>query len=67
MAKKPISNNFYRGKRIRSYAELYFLFLERRSVYHVDWGIKSAAVIINLPIHSVMEAINKKKLYCTTK
>jgi hypothetical protein len=63
MSRKPISNSYYQGKVIKTAEELSQLAKERKSVYHKNWGIKPAAVIINLPLHSIMESIEQRMFY----
>jgi hypothetical protein len=67
MSRKPISPNFYRGKAVKSIEELANLAELRKSVYHYHWGIKPAAVIINLPICTVLGEIRKGFFYNITK
>lgn len=67
MAKKPISNNFYRGSLIKTDIELQCLSESHKSVYHSNWGIKPAAVILNLPRKTVEDIIDDRMLYYITK
>jgi len=67
MRKIPISHSFYRGKLIRNASELSQLANEKKSVYHRNWGIKPASVIINLPCGVILDCIASKMLYYTIK
>ena len=67
MAKKPISSNFYRGSLIKTEIELRCLADSHKSVYHSRWGIKPAAVILNLPRKTVQGIIDDQLIYYITK
>ena len=67
MSKKPISQNYYRGKKVRSHEELSSLSKRGESVYKKEWGIKPAVFIINLPYCMLVEVIRKGELYNITK
>lgn len=62
-----ISKNFIKGDLITDPKELFQLVADKKSVYHSNWGIKPASVIVNMSFYSVMKSIKDKSLYKTTK
>lgn len=60
---KVISKNYYKGEKIINPSDLVRLALEKRSVYHPNWGVKPASVIISMPLREVMKAIEANKLF----
>lgn len=62
-----ISENFVKGVPITEPEELMMLAHEKKSVYHSVWGIKPAAVIINMNFSQVYRMIQEHRLYTTIK
>lgn len=62
-----ISKNFIKGDPIRSADQLIKLSYDKKSIYHYVYGIKPAAVIINMSFYQVIRMIEENKLYTIVK
>lgn len=62
-----ISKNFIKGESIKDVDELMELMNNKKSVYHNNWGVKPASVIVNMSFYCVMKMIQSKMLFKTIK
>lgn len=62
-----ISDNFIKGYEITSTDELIRLAHNKKSVYHSNFGIKPASVIINMNFSCVIRMIERNLLFTTIK
>lgn len=58
-----ISKNYYKGSNITDHLEIIRLANEKKSIYHPNWGIKPAAIILSMQFRVVLDLINRKMLY----
>jgi uncharacterized protein (DUF2164 family) len=64
---ESISKNYCKGEPIRNASLLVYLAKTRHSVYYYNWGIKPAAVLLNMQFRIVMDLINKDALWTIVK
>lgn len=62
-----VSKNCYKGDFVKSPNELMELAINKKSVYHPLWGVKPAAVIINMNFSIVMKCISKGSIFKVLK
>lgn len=62
-----ISDNFIKGYEITSVDQLMNLAHNKKSIYHSNFGIKPASVIINMNFSCVVRMIERNMLFTTIK
>lgn len=60
-----ISKNFIKGEALKNGSELVELARLRKSIYHANYGIKPASVILNMSFSHVHRMIKNKNIFKT--
>ncbi len=60
---EKISKNCYKSTPVLSVENLALLAGLKEAVYHENWGIKPAIVIMNMPAFIIFKAIKGERLY----
>jgi hypothetical protein len=64
---KRISKNNRCGRPICSVDRVINMAHHRKAFYHPVWGIKPAAILLNMPLFVTIKAINNRSLYTIWK
>ena len=62
---EQISKNFIKGEPLINGSQLFELARLKKSIYHANYGIKPAAVILNMSFFHVHRMIESKQIYRT--
>ncbi len=62
-----ISENFIKGEPVTTASELMDLSHNKQSVYHSNFGIKPASVIINMNFSLVIRMLERNMIFTTIK
>lgn len=63
MKKQKVSANYYKGAKIRSIKRIFQLVNDKKSIYHSNWGVKPAAVLMGMQFKYVCDAMKNGKLF----
>lgn len=64
---EKISKNLYKGDAIVYFDEIHLLATQSKSIYHINFGVKPAAIILSMQANQVYRMLKNGSLFKTIK